>query len=69
MYATLGNKELTRKMSATNAKALNTMRQRLRKHNPQYAEQVGDSECMHAPHHVVSSVPSHSAVGHARQWS
>ena len=40
MYATLGNKELTRKMSATNAKALNTMRQRLRKHNPQFAEQV-----------------------------
>jgi hypothetical protein len=40
MYATLGNKELTRKMSATNAKALNTMRQRLRKHNPQYAEQA-----------------------------
>ena len=69
MYATLGNKELTRKMSATNAKALNTMRQRLRKHNPQYAEQVGDPECMHAPHYVVSFVPSYSAVGHASQWS
>ena len=27
-------------MSPTNAKALNTMRQRLRKHNPGYAEQM-----------------------------
>ena len=27
-------------MSPTNAKALNTMRQRLRKHNLQYAEQM-----------------------------
>ena len=40
LYATLANKELTKKMSPTNAKALNTMRQRLRKHNPQYAEQI-----------------------------
>ena len=27
-------------MSPTNAKALNTMRQRLRKHNPAYAEEM-----------------------------
>ncbi len=40
LYATLANKELTKKMSPTNAKALNTMRQRLRKHNPAYAEQM-----------------------------
>ena len=40
LYATLANKELTKKMSPTNAKALNTMRQRLRKHNPGYAEQM-----------------------------
>jgi hypothetical protein len=40
LYATLANKELTKKMSPTNAKALNTMRQRLRKHNPQFAEEI-----------------------------
>ncbi len=40
LYATLANKDLTKKMSPTNAKALNTMRQRLRKHNPAYAEQM-----------------------------
>ncbi len=40
LNATLANKELTKKMSATNAKALNTMRQRVRKHNPVFAEQM-----------------------------
>lgn len=40
LYATLANKELTKKMSPTNAKALNTMRQRLRKHNPGFSEQI-----------------------------
>ena len=40
LYATLANKELTKKMSPTNAKALNTMKQRLRKHNPIFAEQM-----------------------------
>lgn len=31
---------MKKKMSATNAKALNTMRQRLKKHSPVYAEQM-----------------------------
>ena len=38
--ATFVNKELVKKMSPTNNKAFNTMRQRLRKHNPAYAEQM-----------------------------
>jgi hypothetical protein len=45
LYATLANKELTKKMSPTNAKALNTMRQRLRKHNPQFAEEIEKFRC------------------------
>ena len=35
---TLTNKDVKKKMSPTNAKALNTMRQRLKKHMPAYAE-------------------------------
>lgn len=37
---TLGNKDMRKKMSATNAKALNIMKQRLRKHLPEYGEQM-----------------------------
>ena len=37
---TLGNKDVKKKMSATNAKALNTMRQRLKKHNVGFAEPI-----------------------------
>lgn len=33
---TLANKDLKKKMSPTNAKALNTMRQRLKKHNTSF---------------------------------
>lgn len=40
MLETLANKDVKKKMSPTNAKALNTMRQRLKKHNIQYAEQM-----------------------------
>jgi translation initiation factor 3 subunit C len=36
----LANKEAKKKMSPTNAKALNSMRQRLRKHNQMFAEQI-----------------------------
>ncbi|BDA51264.1 Eukaryotic translation initiation factor 3 subunit C [Coccomyxa sp. Obi] len=38
--ATFVNKELVKKMSPTNNKAFNTMRQRLRKHNPTFADQM-----------------------------
>ena len=34
------NKEAKKKMSPTNARAFNTMRQRLKKHNVQYQEQI-----------------------------
>ncbi|KAG1661195.1 hypothetical protein FOA52_006001 [Chlamydomonas sp. UWO 241] len=37
---TLSNKDVKKKMSPTNAKALNTMRQRLKKHNPDYADMM-----------------------------
>lgn len=37
---TLANRDAKKKMSPTNAKALNTMKQRLRKHNPTYQTQV-----------------------------
>jgi translation initiation factor 3 subunit C len=36
----LANKDAKKKMSPTNAKALNSMRQRLRKHNLTYADQI-----------------------------
>ena len=41
MHETLANKDVKKKMSPTNAKALNTMRQRLKKHNIQFTEQIG----------------------------
>ncbi|MEW5305255.1 MAG: hypothetical protein WDW36_007810 [Sanguina aurantia] len=37
---TLANKDVKKKMSMTNSKALNTMRQRLKKHNVGYFEQI-----------------------------
>ncbi len=37
---TLSNKDVKKKMSPTNAKALNTMRQRLKKHNPAFFDQM-----------------------------
>jgi hypothetical protein len=37
---TFDDKELKKKMSATNAKAFNTMRQRVKKHNVGYTEQI-----------------------------
>jgi hypothetical protein len=37
---TLANRDLKKKMSPTNAKALNTMRQRLKKHNT--SDEFGD---------------------------
>ena len=37
---TLADKDAKKKMSPTNAKALNTMRQRLKKHNIGYQEQI-----------------------------
>lgn len=37
---TLADKDAKKKMSPTNAKALNTMRQRLKKHNVAYQEQI-----------------------------
>ena len=40
MLRTLGDREAKKKMSPTNAKALNTMRQRLKKHNVQYTEDI-----------------------------
>lgn len=41
LAATLGNKELVKtKMSSSNSKALNTMRQRLKKHNLPFADQI-----------------------------
>ncbi|KAK9794329.1 hypothetical protein WJX73_000840 [Symbiochloris irregularis] len=40
LLKTLGDREAKKKMSPTNAKALNTMRQRLKKHNLGYAEDM-----------------------------
>ena len=40
LLKTLGDREAKKKMSPTNAKALNTMRQRLKKHNVQYVEEI-----------------------------
>jgi hypothetical protein len=37
---TFDDKELKKKMSATNAKSFNTMRQRVKKHNANYTEQI-----------------------------
>jgi translation initiation factor 3 subunit C len=40
LTSTLSNREVKKKMSTTNAKALNSMRQRLKKNNTPYAEQL-----------------------------
>ena len=40
LNATLENKDVKKKMSPTNAKALNTMRQRLKKHNVSFVDQM-----------------------------
>ncbi|KIZ00748.1 Eukaryotic translation initiation factor 3 subunit C [Monoraphidium neglectum] len=40
LTTSLANKEQKKKMSATNSKALNTMRQRLKKHNVAFADQL-----------------------------
>ena len=40
VHETLANKDVKKKMSPTNAKALNTMRQRLKKHNVLFTDQI-----------------------------
>lgn len=40
LNATMENKDVKKKMSPTNAKALNTMRQRLKKHNVSFVDQM-----------------------------
>jgi translation initiation factor 3 subunit C len=51
---TLSNRDLKKKMSPTNAKALNTMRQRVKKHNSseEYGQLVQKYRWVHAVYHV-----------------
>lgn len=62
--ATAADKETQKKMSPTNSKAYNTMRQRIKKHNPLFADDIAKVPAL--PRRLVAAmvhVPSHEAGG------